>query len=111
MVYSNGVNPVALPPGFAKLSTKPAPTGSATSTNTIGVVRVAFRSATTGGLPVAILPRARVQPIPSRIGATHHHRLQSSDTRCADFGPQSTPIAVVADGMPQCVPERLRRLL
>ena len=35
------MNPVALPPGRAKLSTKPAPTGSATSTNTIGTVRVA----------------------------------------------------------------------
>src|SRR5262249_60195410 len=28
MLYSNEVNPVALPPGRAKLSTKPAPTGS-----------------------------------------------------------------------------------
>src|SRR6516164_9966602 len=33
--YSNEVNPVALPPGRAKLSTKPAPTGSGTITNTI----------------------------------------------------------------------------
>ena len=33
--------PVALPPGRARLSTKPAPTGSVTCTNTIGTVRVA----------------------------------------------------------------------
>ena len=35
------MKPVALPPGRARLSTKPAPTGSATIANTIGTVRVA----------------------------------------------------------------------
>ena len=40
-LYSNGVKPVMLPPGRAKLLTKPAPTGSTTCTNTIGMVRVA----------------------------------------------------------------------
>ena len=35
------MNPVALPPGFARLATKPAPTGSTVITNTIGTVRVA----------------------------------------------------------------------
>ena len=35
------MKPVALPPGRARLSTKPAPTGSATTANTIGTVRVA----------------------------------------------------------------------
>ena len=30
MLYSNCIKPVALPPGRARLSTKPAPTGSAT---------------------------------------------------------------------------------
>ena len=39
--YSNCIKPVALPPGRARLSTKPAPTGSATTANTIGTVRVA----------------------------------------------------------------------
>ena len=34
------MKPVALPPGRAKLSTKPAPTGSGTTTKTIGTVRV-----------------------------------------------------------------------
>ena len=38
--YSIMVNPVALPPGRAKLATKPALTGSITCTNTIGMVRV-----------------------------------------------------------------------
>ena len=41
IAYSKAVNPVVLPPGRAKLSTKPAPTGSMTPPNTIGTVRVA----------------------------------------------------------------------
>ena len=40
-LYSNCMNPVALPPGRDRLSTNPLPTGSATLTNTIGTVRVA----------------------------------------------------------------------
>src|SRR5215472_2476331 len=41
MPYSVKLNPVALPPGRARLSTKPPPTGSATFTNAIGTARVA----------------------------------------------------------------------
>src|SRR5262249_3250095 len=41
MPNSYGVNPVTLPPGRARLSTNPAPTGSGTFVNTIGTVRVA----------------------------------------------------------------------
>ena len=44
---------VALPPGCARLSTKPEPTGSAICTNTIGTVRVACCNAATVALPVA----------------------------------------------------------
>jgi len=51
--YSNGVKPVALPPGRARLSTKPAPTGSATFANTIGTVRVARCRAWTLGVAAA----------------------------------------------------------
>ena len=40
-VYSTEIKPVALPPGRAKLLTKPAPTGSATKAKTIGTLRVA----------------------------------------------------------------------
>ena len=39
------MKPVALPPGRARLSTKPAPTGSGTIANTIGTVRVACSNA------------------------------------------------------------------
>ena len=41
MPYSKLVKPVALPPGRARLSTNPAPTGSNTFVNTIGTKRVA----------------------------------------------------------------------
>src|SRR5262249_22408728 len=40
-LYSDRENPVATPPGRARLSTKPAPTGSVTLRNTIGTVFVA----------------------------------------------------------------------
>ena len=40
------MKPVALPPGLARLSTRPAPTGSAANGNTIGTVRVAWSIAT-----------------------------------------------------------------
>ena len=41
---------MTLPPGVAKLGTKPSPTGSATRTNTIGTVRVSRNSAATTGV-------------------------------------------------------------
>ena len=53
MPYSNCVKPVALPPGRARLSTKPAPTGSGTIANTIGTVRVACSNGPTAEPPVA----------------------------------------------------------
>src|SRR4051794_10664981 len=45
MPYSNVVKPVTLPPGRARLSTKPAPTGSGVCANTIGTARVACSNA------------------------------------------------------------------
>src|SRR5262249_16257977 len=53
MLYSKTVNPVALPPGCARLATKPAPTGSTTVTNTIGTLRVACCNAATDAVPDA----------------------------------------------------------
>ena len=52
MPYSKIVNPVALPPGRARLATKPAPTGSMTTANTIGTVRVACSNGATVAVPV-----------------------------------------------------------
>jgi hypothetical protein len=42
------LNPVILPPGRAWLCTRPAPAGSVTTTNTIGMRRVASCAATAG---------------------------------------------------------------
>ena len=53
MLYSTVMKPVALPPGRARLSTKPAPTGSAATGNTIGTVRVACSIAPTVEVPWA----------------------------------------------------------
>src|SRR5262245_5501004 len=47
MLYSKFKKPVILPPGWAMLCTKPAPIGSGTFTNTIGMVRVACCSGAT----------------------------------------------------------------
>jgi ABC transporter substrate binding protein len=47
---SSAINPVALPPGRAMLAMKPLAIGSATLTKTIGIVRVACKSALAGGL-------------------------------------------------------------
>ena len=52
-LYSNKRNPVALPPGRAKLSTRPEPTGSTTTGNTIGTVRVACSARPTVAAPWA----------------------------------------------------------
>jgi hypothetical protein len=53
MPYSNSVKPVVLPPGRARLATKPAPTGSTTFTNTIGTMRLARCNDATAGLALA----------------------------------------------------------
>src|SRR5262249_60063467 len=53
IAYSNAVNPVVLPPGGAKLLTKPAPTGWGTATKMIGTERVAPCNALTPTAPSA----------------------------------------------------------
>ena len=52
------MKPVALPPGRARLSTKPPPTGSPTIGNTIGTVRVACSNGPTveAKISVAVCP-------------------------------------------------------
>src|SRR5207247_20370 len=47
--------PISLPPGRAKLATKPSPTGSGKPVITIGMVVVAFLAANTGALPTATI--------------------------------------------------------
>jgi len=51
MLFSKSMKPVALPPGRARLSTKPAAIGSAMTGNTIGTVWVACSNCPTVLLP------------------------------------------------------------
>jgi hypothetical protein len=53
MLNSKFMKPVALPPGRARLLTKPAPTGSPRTGNTIGTVRVTCSIAPTAPAPCA----------------------------------------------------------
>src|SRR2546430_6967703 len=51
--------PVALPPGRAKLATRPTPTGSSGVLNTIGIVAVAAVAASAAGVVTAMITAAR----------------------------------------------------
>ena len=54
LVFSSALNstsPVTLPPGRARLATKPAPTGSPAFVITMGMVVVAFFAANADGVP------------------------------------------------------------
>ena len=72
VAYSNRVKPVVLPPGRARLSTKPAPTGSTTVTNTIGGALVACSND-----PVAALPVARMTSGASASNSAECRRASS----------------------------------
>jgi hypothetical protein len=50
MLASKLVKPVMIPPGRAKLSTKPVPIGSETAVNTIGIQGAACRTAFAAGV-------------------------------------------------------------
>src|SRR5262249_45460830 len=73
MPYSIDVKPVALPPGRARLWTKPAPTGSGVSVNTIGTVRV-----TCSNDPATAPPLARTTSGASARGSAAYLRMGSA---------------------------------
>ena len=62
-----------LPPGRAKLSTKPAPTGSATFTSTIGTLRVARCNS-----PAVEVPLARITSGASATNSAANRRMRSA---------------------------------
>ena len=82
------MKPVLLPPGRAKLSTRPAPTGSAIIVNTIGTVRVACSNGHTGS-PLARMTSGRARPVLPRICdcARHRRRPSGVDPHVAAIGP------------------------
>jgi hypothetical protein len=71
-VYSYDINPVALPPGRARLSTKPPLTGSPMFENTIGTVRVACSNG-----PTAEVPEARMTSGASATNSTACLRISA----------------------------------
>ena len=86
------VKPVMLPPGRARFSTKPTPSGSATCRNTTGIVRRRpgaprrRRASRAPGSRRGSRPRA-LSP-PPRCG---RNRSPASDIRAADCGPAVHP--------------------
>src|SRR5262249_46205241 len=49
------LTPVRLPPGRARLETRPSLTGSSPAPNTMGIVPVAVLAASAGGVPIATI--------------------------------------------------------
>src|SRR5262249_25752905 len=76
MAYSKTEKPVALPPGRPRLSTIPAPTGSATCRNTIGSVRVISRQSPLLGL-CPLYPQKR-----TNIGTAAQRRFVPKADEC-----------------------------
>ena len=104
-LYSKFMNPVALPPGRARLSTKPAATGSTATGNTIGTVRV---TCSTG--PTVEVPWARMTSGASAASSAACLRISTalvvpSGCRCARCGRWSSPIVPAPAGTPRRGPE------
>ena len=97
-LYSNSKNPVVLPLGRARLSTKPLPTGSMTFTNTIGTVRVACCNAARAGLLEARMASG-ASAASSRVSEFRRRWSWPSGCQSARFGRWSNPIAA---GPPKC---------
>lgn len=93
ILYSKFIKPVVLPPGRARLSTKPAPTGSETRMNTIGTVRVAFCNASTPNVPAAN----------RTSGASATSSAAYLRSRSGSFSPQRTSIRTLRPSLqPSC---------
>ena len=100
------MKPVALPPGRARLSTKPAPTGSATTANTIGTVRVACSNGATVAVPCGQDDVRRERDQFRRVFANvGRHWLGPSGCRSARCGRRSSPIAPAPAGTPRRGPD------
>ena len=109
-LYSNCMKPVTLPPGRARLSTKPAPTGSVTFTNTIGTVRVACCNAATIGRAVARMTSgASATSSAAYLRMRRHRRAPADiDPHVAAVGPAQLLQALQERRDAGCVPDRPR---
>ena len=95
---ANNEMPVAFPPGWARLGTTPAPTGSPTNRKIIGVVLVAFRAAIATGVVYAT-SASRFSPASSAASSGSRSSLFSAKRRSkATFFPSIHPNARKASG-------------
>ena len=105
------MKPVALPPGRARLSTKPAPTGSVTITNTIGTVRVACSNGRDVPRQLARMTSGASATNSAAYLRMGRHRPRPSGSRSARCGRRSSPIAAAPAGTPRggpALPDRPR---
>src|SRR5215813_9853244 len=101
---SNCVKPVALPPGRARVSTTPVPTGSVTFTNTIGTLRLArCNEAVIVAPAVSTTSGLRLQFQLHSCAAFHcqQHPIYSQKTRCV---PRSSPVVEALHGTQRLAP-------
>jgi hypothetical protein len=75
--------PVTLPPGRARLVTKPAPTGAPTSVNTIGMTDVACFAAMTFGVACAKMTSTLRRTSSANISAKRSERPSVQDAAAA----------------------------
>src|SRR5438094_203083 len=105
IAYSKKVKPVTLPPGRARLEMKPCPTGSVTSTKTIGIERITctaserialpFATMMSGGRPASSVRSPRMRPISPAVQCQSMRRFLPSVQPVAD---QRTGLHV----LPEC---------
>jgi hypothetical protein len=98
IAYSKKVNPVTLPPGRTRLEMKPCPTGSVTSTKTIGIERIActaseritlpFATMTSGASRASSATAPRMRPISPAV-------QRQSMRRFCPLGPTQRPQALL----------------
>jgi len=82
------LTPVALPPGRARLATNPSPTGSAGTTNTIGIVAVARPAAVAAAGPIAAITLTRRRTRSAARFASRSGRFSAQRYSIARFSPQ-----------------------
>ena len=96
--FGFGAKPVALPPGCARLCTRPMPTGSVTAAKTIQIVRVRFCNANTLGFAIA---RMTSGASPTNSFAFSRNSSSSLPKRAIDLQIRARSPTKVLQGLPE----------
>ena len=83
--------PVTLPPGRARLATRPLPTGSSASANTIGMTDVACFAARTGAAPAVTMTSTLSRTNSAAISAKRSLRPSAQRNSIATVRPSIQP--------------------